>query len=301
MYDVVVIGCGPAGMTAAIYLKQAGINVAIMEKNIPGGAMNMAMNITNYPGCPNIKGSVLAGNMLSQVRELNIPCIHTEVIEINDGETKQILTPNTTYEAKYVIIATGRKNKELGLLNEEKFAGNGISYSILCDVDLYKDKEIMIVGNSNEVLDQAIYLSDKAFSITIINDDKELDIDEEHEQLLEDNPNIHYLNNSKIIRLVGDEYLEEIEIENTQYNEIYMKKLDHLFVLNEYEPRTSFLDNLDINKIDGYIQVNNCKTNIKNIYAVGDVTKKQMYQIVTAASDGALAAYDIISRIKTNN
>ena len=133
MYDCLIIGCGPSGMSAAIYLKQAGLNAAIIERNAPGGNMNMALNIKNYPGFNEIKGAILSLNMFNQIRELDIPYIYGDVIAINDGQVKQVITANNTYEAKYLIIATGRKNKELGLKNEKQYIGKGISYCAVCD------------------------------------------------------------------------------------------------------------------------------------------------------------------------
>lgn len=296
MYDCLIIGCGPAGMSAAIYLKQAGLNVAIIEKNAPGGNMNMALNIKNYPGFSEIKGAILSLNMFNQIRELDIPYIYGDVIAINDGKIKQIITDNNTYEAKYLIIATGRKNKELGLNNEKQYLGKGISYCAVCDGSLYKDREVMIVGNSDETVEEAIYLSEQSSAVTIVNENKELKISDTLKEQLDKRQNIYYLNNSKIIRLIGEEKLEEVEINNVLYNETFTKKIDCLFISIGYEPNYRILSDLDLENESGYIIVDkNNRTNKKNIYAVGDITKKSLYQVVTAASDGAIAAFDIIN------
>lgn len=300
MYEVIIIGCGPSGMSAAINLKLAGVDVAIIEKNVPGGQMNMATNIKNYPGYTDISGQNLSLNMFNQVRELEIPYIYGQVVQINDADIKQIVTNKGTYEANYIVIATGRIHQELGLPNEKNYLGNGISYSSTLNIEDYKDKEIMIVGSSNETIDQALILASKAFSVTIINEEKELDIDDDRKNMLEEKTNIHYLGNSKITKLFGEEKLEEIEISNIVYNEKYNKKLDYLYISKEYEPQTSFLKNTDINMIGDYIHVYNNKTNIKNIFAIGDVTKKDVYQISNAIGEGAVVAYDIIKRISTN-
>lgn len=301
MYDVIIIGCGPAGMTAAIYLKQAGINVAIIEKNAPGGNMNMALNIKNYPGFSEIKGAMLSLNMFNQIRALEIPYIYGEVIAINDRETKQVITNKDTYEAKYLIIASGRKNKELRLMNEKQYLGNGISYCAICDGSLYKNKEVIIVGNNKETIEEAIYLSELASSVTIVNEKQDFDIKEELKQKLLSKSNIYYLNNSKITKLIGDDNLEQVEIKNIVYNESFIKQIDGLFISIGYEPNSRFFSDLGIRTENEYIVVDeNNKTNIKNIYAVGDIVKKNLYQVVTATSDGATAAYDIINRINSD-
>lgn len=296
MYDCLIIGCGPSGMSAAIYLKQAGLNVAIIERNAPGGNMNMALNIKNYPGFNDIKGAILSLNMFNQIRELDIPYIYGDVIAINDGQVKQVITDNNTYESKYLIIATGRKNKELGLKNEKQYIGKGISYCAVCDGSLYKDREVMIVGNSNETVEEAIYLSEQSSAVTIVNENKELKISDTLKEQLDKRQNIYYLNNSKIIRLIGEEKLEEVEINNIAYNETFTKKIDCLFVSIGYEPNYRILSDLGLENESGYIIVDkNNRTNKKNIYAVGDITKKSLYQVVTATSDGAIAAFDIIN------
>lgn len=296
MYDCLIIGCGPSGMSAAIYLKQAGLNAAIIERNAPGGNMNMALNIKNYPGFNEIKGAILSLNMFNQIRELDIPYIYGDVIAINDGQVKQVITANNTYEAKYLIIATGRKNKELGLKNEKQYIGKGISYCAVCDGSLYKDREVMIVGNSNETVEEAIYLSEQSSAVTIVNENKELKISDTLKEQLDKRQNIYYLNNSKIIRLIGEEKLEEVEINNIVYNETFTKKIDCLFVSIGYEPNYRILSDLGLENESGYIIVDkNNRTNKKNIYAVGDITKKSLYQVVTATSDGAVAAFDIIN------
>mgnify|MGYP004460688323 CR=1 FL=1 len=297
MYDVIIIGCGPAGMTAAIYLKQAGINVAIIEKNAPGGSMNMAINIKNYPGFNQIKGAMLSLNMFNQIRELEIPYIYGDVIAINDGEIKQIITNKDTYETKYLVISTGRKNKELHIQNEKEYLGKGISYCAICDGSLYKNKEVVIVGSSIETAEEALYLADQSEGVTIINQEKDLNINDELRNSLKNKENIHYLNNSKIIRLIGNDSLEQIEIKNVVYNETFTKKIDGLFVSIGYEPNSKIFSDLGINCKNGYIVVDdNNRTNKRNIYAIGDITSKKLYQVVTATSDGAKAAYDIICK-----
>lgn len=296
MYDCLIIGCGPSGMTAAIYLKQAGVNVAIIEKNAPGGNMNMALNIKNYPGFNEIRGAMLSLNMFNQIRELKIPYIYGDVIELVDGDIKRVITNKDTYEAKNIIIASGRKNKELRIMNEKIYLGKGISYCAICDGALYKEKEVMIVGNSNETVEEALYLSEQSSAVTIVNEDKELDIKEELKQKLKEKTNVYYLNNSKITKLIGEDNLKEVEIKNIAYNETFVKQIDGLFVSIGYEPNSKIYSDIGIKTEDGYILVDkNKRTNLKNIYAIGDITKKSLYQVVTATSDGAIAAYDIIN------
>ena len=168
-FDVVVIGCGVAGMTSALYLKRANINVCIIERNAPGGQLNMIMDINNYPGFKSIDGPTLAFNMFEQIRELNIPYKYANVLEIVNEEDKKIVKTNKgDITCKGVIIANGRRPRELNLPDEKKLIGRGVSYCSICDGTLYKEKDVCVVGGGNAAFESALYLSDICNKVYLI-------------------------------------------------------------------------------------------------------------------------------------
>lgn len=274
-FDVLIIGAGAAGMTAAIYLKRANINVGIIEMTSPGGQLNRIKNLDNYPGVINIDGPTLAFNMFSQMHELKVPYIYGEVKEIIDnGINKIVITNKDEIETKAVIIATGRKLNEMGLNNEKKLIGNGISYCAICDGTLYKDKKVGVYtkDKDNEEIE---YLSKIAKTVYVVgtsgNNFNNVEFYDK------DITNINELDNKiKSIEL-GDITLE----------------IDGLFVLLGSKPSVDFID---LNSDNGYIIVDkDMKTNIDGIYAIGDVISKNLYQVSTAVGEGAIAANSVLT------
>ncbi len=285
MYDCIIVGMGISGITAAIYAKRSNLNVLLLDKSMPGGLLNTIDKITNYPGIPSISGSDFALNLLNQLKELEIPYKLEEVIELDlDNPEKKVKTTNATYSAKNVILALGRTPRHLGIAGEEELLGHGISTCAMCDGFFYKGKDIAIVGTGNSALQETLYLAKMVNKIYLINrrdgfrGDKIL-IDE-----VKKLPNIEIICNSNITKLnTKNDRLESITLDNFQ-----TIKLDGLFLYIGFTPATKIVPS-EILTDDGYIKVDEkFKTPIDGVFAIGDVIKKDVYQLVTATSDGAI-------------
>lgn len=292
-FDCIVIGAGIAGMTAAIYLKRANKNVILIEKEIPGGLINKTSDVENYPGFIKIDGPSLVMNIYNQIRQLEIPLIFNEVIEIENGSEKKIYLKNgEILDTKSIIISTGRIPRSLGLPNEKELIGHGISYCALCDGAFFKCKEICVVGGGNSALEESYYLSNICSKVTILNRSDRLRADSTLIERIKTRPNVEILYNSQIEKINGENRLESITVNGKDI------LCEGLFIYIGLDPDINFLKNINIENEKGYIIVDkNLKTNIDGIYACGDVIKKDVYQIITAAGEGATAATNLIKEL----
>lgn len=292
-YDVVIIGSGVSGMTAGIYLKRGGINTLIIEGDTPGGQLNRASSIKNYPCFKEIDGPTLAYSIYEQLNSYNIDYLYEKVTEVNLDD-KIITTQNNEIAYDYLIIATGRVPRKLNLDNEEKLIGHGISYCALCDGNLYKDKEIIIVGGGNSALQEAIHLSKICKKVTIIHRRDTFKAEREVIDDLSNYANINIIYNANVIRYnIMNDKLYSVTLDNNE--EI---KIDGIFISIGYDPAT---DIFNLDKDNGYIIVGkNYETSIKDVYACGDVIKKDTYQLTTSAGEATVVADQIIHKI-TNN
>lgn len=295
-YDVIVVGSGPAGITSAIYLKRANINVCVMEKSAPGGQLNKSSTIENYPGFEKITGPELAYNFYEQILKLDIPFINEEVIKIEDKASYKIIKTNKkTYTCKGVILALGRKPRSFDNENVSLLEGKGVSYCSLCDGPLFKNQDVSIIGGGNSALEESLYLSDICKSVTIINRRDVLRGDKILVNKILNKKNINILYNSEVVEFnKKDDFLESLTINtNGKLNKLDVKAC---FIFIGYVPATDFLSNLDILDEKGYIKTDkNLKTDIPFIYACGDTINKQVYQIVTATGEGAVSAISFIN------
>ena len=289
IYDSVVIGSGVAGMTAAIYLKRANLNILLLEKSAPGGQINRTASITNYPGIKEIDGPSLSLNMLEQLKSLDIETKYGNVLNITDGEIKTVKTDLEEIKTKTVLITTGRNPKELGLEGEKQLTGRGVSWCAICDGPLYKDKIVAVVGGGNSAFEEALYLSTIVKKLYLIHRRDTFRADNILVEKLKEKENVEFILNATITKLnEKDNHLESIEINNKEI------KVDGLFIYIGFKPETDIFNNLNLELDDGYILVDkNMKTNIKGIYAAGDVIKKDYYQISTAIGEAATAALTI--------
>lgn len=290
-YDVIVVGAGPAGITAALYLKRGNINCCIIEKSAPGGQMNKTSIVENYLGIKSISGPDLAYKFYDQLTALNIEQKFEEVLEIKPNKDyKTIITNKGEYTAKSVILAIGREPKKLNTENSNDLEGRGISFCSLCDGALYKNEDVAIVGGGNSALEESLFLSDICKSVTIINRSAKLTGDEVLKEKVLERKNIKVMYNATVESFNSKETtLESINIK--QDKEQKKLKVKACFIFIGYEPATKFLKNLEILDEKGYINVDDsCRTKIKGIYAAGDIVKKEAYQIITASADGAIAA-----------
>lgn len=295
-YEVIVVGSGPAGITSAIYLKRANINVCVMEKSAPGGQLNKSSTIENYPGFNKISGPELAYNFYEQILKLDIPFINEEVIKIEDKTSYKIVETNKkTYTCKGIILALGRKPRSFDNKNVSLLEGKGVSYCSLCDGPLFKNQDVSIIGGGNSALEESLYLADICKSVTIINRRDVLRGDKMLVDKVLKKDNINILYNSEVVEFnKQDDFLESLTINtNGKLNKLDVKAC---FIFIGYVPATDFLSNLDILDEKGYIKTDkNLKTDIPFIYACGDTINKQVYQIVTATGEGAVSAISFIN------
>ena len=288
MSKCIVIGAGPGGMSAAIYLKRAGIDVTLIEKMVPGGEMLKTNKIENYLGFDSIDGGELALRMSSQVKDLGIEIIRDDITGISYDNTFIVTGLKNKYQADYVIIATGRVPRKLGLDMEEALLNRGISYCATCDGAFYKGKEVAIVGGGDSALTEALYLSDICLKVYVLVR-KDLKASDILQNRVKNKDNIVILKNVSVSQFISSDSLTGVLLNDG-------RKLDvnGLFIAIGGTPDISFLKNLNVDTINGYIKTDDkMRTNIKGLYAVGDVRYKDFYQIITAASDGAIAALSI--------
>lgn len=288
MSKCIVIGAGPGGMSAAIYLKRAGIDVILIEKMVPGGEMLKTNKIENYLGFDSIDGGELALRMSSQVKDLGVEIIRDDITDISYDNTFIVTGLKNKYQADYVIIATGRVPRKLGLDMEEELLNRGISYCATCDGAFYKGKEVAIVGGGDSALTEALYLSDICLKVYVLVR-KDLKASDILQNRVKNKDNIVILKNVSVSQFISSDSLTGVLLNDG-------RKLDvnGLFIAIGGTPDISFLKNLNVDTINGYIKTDDkMRTNIKGLYAVGDVRYKDFYQIITAASDGAIAALSI--------
>lgn len=287
-YKVVIIGSGIAGMTAAIYLKRGGIEPLIIENNAPGGTLNFIPKVENYPGYTSISGPDLAMNIYNQVNSLGIKYLFSDIKEI-DLENRII---DNKIEYDYLIIATGRKHKLLNLDNEKELLGRGVSTCSLCDGNFYKDKDVVVVGGASSSLTESLYLSAICNKVTIIHRRDSFTGESYLIDKVMNTDNIDVIYNSNIVKY------------NTSDNKLISVTLDNGDVINTSGVfmaigSTPNSDLFDVEKDNNYIIVDDkYETNIDNVFAVGDVIKKDYYQLVNASSEGMIVASNIIKREK---
>ncbi len=295
-YDLIIIGMGISGISAGIYAKNSGLKILMLEKNMPGGLLNKISKINNYPGYREITGPDLSLELFNSVNELNIPYKIAEVEEIKVEKNKKIVkTTLGEFESKYVMIASGRESRKLGLPNETKLLGRGISTCALCDGALYKDKEVAVVGGGNSAIEEALYLSNIVKKIYLIHRRETFRADASLVKLLNEKKNIEIFYNSEVTSIID----EENKVKEIVINKEKTLEVSALFTYIGFEPSNSFVKDLNLLNENGYIEVDeNYETKIKGIYAVGDSIKKDIYQLITAANDGVVAAIRIIRKSK---
>lgn len=293
-YDLIIIGLGPAGVSAAIYAKRAGLNILCFDKAMVGGYLNYIDKIENYPGLYGISGPDFAFNLYDTIKKLNISVENKEVINIEDGELKKVITSDETYLCKKVIIATGRRPKNLGLDNEKELLGKGISHCALCDGMFYKDKDVAVVGGGASALQEALYLSNICNKVYLIVRKDRFNIEGDLVNKVNEKDNINKIMGANVIEInEKDKKLESVKLDNDE-----VLNVSGMFIYIGFEPCTKFANSLGITDETGYILVNEkFESKIKGIYAVGDIIKKDIYQISTAVSDGAVAATNAINDI----
>ena len=301
MYDIIVIGAGIAGMTAAIYGKRASKSVLVLEGASYGGQIINTTSVENYPAAPHISGFDLATEIYNQAKSLGAEFKFEKVLEIKDGGgEKSVVTKKNVYSGKTVIIATGSENRKLGLENEKALIGKGISYCATCDGAFYKNKTIAVVGGGNTALEDALYLSDIAEKVYLIHRRDVFRGDESTVEILRKKENVTFIYNSVVKKLNAGKRLESIEVENKD-GSVETIEVNGLFAAIGRIPVNSEFSNLIELDGSGYIAASeDCCTNVPGIFAAGDNRTKEVRQLVTAAADGAVAASRAVSFVNGN-
>ena len=300
MYDIIIIGAGPAGLTSAIYACRARKKVLVLEAKSYGGKIITTNNIENYPATPHISGFDFATNLYNQAKELGAEIVFEKAIDIKDGEEKEVVTKNNSYKAKAIILATGSDNRKLGLPNEDELLGKGISYCATCDGSFYKDKIVGVVGGGNVALQDAIYLSDIAKKVYIIHRRDEFRGEESNVELLKTKNNVEFIFNSNVTKLNANDKLESIDITNND-GQTTQIKVDGLFIaVGSIPENQNFAKLIKLDPAGYAIAEEDCLTEVPGIFVAGDNRVKQVRQLVTAAADGAVAAVAAIQYINQN-
>lgn len=290
-HKVVILGSGIAGMTAGIYLKRGGLDVLVVEDNIPGGVLNEIPSIENYPGYEKISGPDLAMNIYNQLTKLGVKILNKKITSIDLNN--KIINNNIKYE--YLVIATGRKSRMLSLEHEKELLGKGISTCALCDGFFYKDKKVAVVGGGSSSLTEALYLSKICKEVIIIH---------RRDKLTADKYLIDKVNSTKNIKVLYNSNITKYNQNNNKLTSVIINNKDNLEVEGVFLAigSTPNSEIFNVNKDNNYIIVDsNYMTNIDKVYAIGDVIKKDYYQLSTASSDAVVAASNIIKRENKNS
>ncbi len=298
MYDIIIVGAGPAGLTAAIYARRADKKVLVLEAKAYGGQIINTLDIENYPTEEHISGFDFATKLYNQAKNLGAEIEFERVLSIKDSDKeKVVLTSENSYKTKAIIIATGSENKKLGLLNEEELIGKGISYCATCDGAFYKNKVVAVVGGGNTALEDALYLSDIAGKVYLIHRRDSFRGEESTLSRLKTKGSVEFVLNHVIEKLNADKKIKSIEIADKDGN-LKTLEVDGLFVAVGRVPENqAFSKLIDLDESGYIVAGEDCHTNIDGIYVAGDNRTKNLRQLVTAVSDGAIAATEAIKFI----
>jgi len=292
--SLAIIGGGIAGLSAGIYAMRMGINTILIETAMPGGVATNAPLIENYPGFPNgISGTDLAAAFEEQAKNLGL--------EINYGTVKSLTLENDRKKIVYdedkmlfvrsVIVATGTESKKLGIKGEEELLGRGVSYCATCDAPFYKDKKVLVIGGGNSALEEALFITNFAASVTVVHRRSTLRADKILEMRARNNPKIYFMWDSELEKIEGKDKVEAAKVLNNKTKKSTLVPCDGIFIYAGYSPNTSFLSGLLKTDEKGFIITDEeMKTSVGGIFAAGDVRVKPLNQVITAAADGAVAA-----------
>ena len=294
MYDTIIIGAGPAGMTAALYAARSNLKVALIEGGLPGGQMNNTSDIENYPGYANISGPELAEKMFEPLENLGVEHLYGFVENIEDhGDVKKVITDDEEFETRTVIVATGSKHRLLGVPGEEELNSRGVSYCAVCDGAFFRDQDLLVVGGGDSAVEEAIFLTQFAKSVTIVHRRDEL----RAQKVLQDrafaNEKINFIWDSVVKEIKGENRVESVVIENVKTNQVTEHAFGGVFIYVGLDPVSDFTKDLQIQDESGWIVTDDhMKTSVTGVFAVGDVRQKDLRQVTTAVGDGAIAGQE---------
>ena len=293
--DIVIIGSGMAGISAAIYLKRANADFVLLEGNMAGGMLNQLKSVENYPAMPNTTGADILIALMDQLRFNDIPVTYGNVQTIlKEGDGFEVVTDVESYEAKAVIVATGVSNTSNSIPGEEKFAGQGVSYCATCDGNFFKGADIAVVGNNNICLEESIYLANLASKVYFICPDEELQGDAKLVEKIKEYSNIEFILSSQVQEIIGDDF----GVIGVKVNDAVINVMG-VFPYVGKKSTSQILNNLKPEKQGIFLKVDEeMKTNIPGLFAAGDIVAKKLKQLVTAAGDGAAAATSADNYVK---
>ena len=295
-YDVIIVGAGPAGMTAAVYTSRANLSTLLIERGIPGGQMANTQDVENYPGFDHVLGPDLSNKMFEHAKKFGAVYEYGDIKEIVDeGRLKKVVTTKKEFYAKSVIIATGADHKKLGVPGENELGGLGVSYCAVCDGAFFKGRELVVLGGGDSAVEEAVYLTRFASKVTIIHRRDQLRAQKILQERAFSNEKIEFIWNKEVTSInEGNGTVNTVTLKDTKTGEQSQFPANGVFIYVGTLPLNSAFKNLDIIKEEGYVVTNEAMaTKIPGIYAAGDIRDKTLRQIVTATGDGSIAAQSV--------
>ena len=299
IYDIIIIGAGPAGLTAAIYARRASKTVLLIEAKSYGGQIINTPHIDNYPAAPHISGYDFATAIFEQASELGAEITYEKAVGIEDGPVKKVKTENNEYGARAVIIATGSENRKLGVEGEDALTGRGISYCATCDGAFFRGKAVAVAGGGNTALEDALYMSDIAEKVYLIHRRDAFRGDEATVQLLKQRENVVFVLNSRVTKLIAEKRLKSIEVTDNA-GAVTTLDVSGLFAaVGRIPENQSFASVIELDGAGYAVAGEDCRTKTAGIFVAGDNRTKQIRQLVTAASDGAVACSEAVKYLNS--
>ncbi|MDV0429633.1 thioredoxin-disulfide reductase [Lactiplantibacillus sp. DA1] len=299
-YDVIIIGAGPAGMTAALYASRANLSVLLLDRGIYGGQMNNTAAIENYPGFKSVLGPDLAKDMYESATQFGAEYAYGSVESVEDrGDVKIVTTDSDTFETKALVIGTGSEYRKLGVPGEDAYGGRGVSYCAVCDGAFFRNKHVVVIGGGDSAIEEGAYLTQLADKVTVIHRRDQL----RAQQILQDrafaNPKMEFVWNSNVTEIIGDDKkVTGVKVNNNQTGEDSEIAVDGVFIYVGINPITKPFSNLGITDENGWIETNDhMETKVPGIFAVGDVRKKDLRQVATAVGEGGTAGQGVYTYI----
>ncbi|WNB92815.1 thioredoxin-disulfide reductase [Bacillus sp. NEB1478] len=293
IYDVAILGAGPAGMTAAVYTSRANLDTIMIERGIPGGQMANTEDVENYPGFDHILGPELSNKMFEHAKKFGAEYAYGDVKEIVDGEEyKTINAGSKTYKARSIIISTGAEYKKIGVPGEKEFSGRGVSYCAVCDGAFFKNRELVVIGGGDSAVEEGVYLTRFATKVTIVHRRDKLRAQKILQQRAFDNDKIDFIWNHSVKEIHGENNkVSKVTLVHSETGEEQEFPTDGVFIYIGMLPLNAAFKNLGITNENGYVETNEqMETKIPGIFAAGDIREKTLRQIVTATGDGSIAA-----------
>lgn len=303
-YDVVVIGAGPAGLTAALYAVRANLKTVILDRGIYGGQMNNTAGIDNYPGFVDIQGPELGEKMYQTAIKAGAEFAYGDVKQIKlDGQKKMVITDNDEYETLALVIATGAEHKHLNIPGEEEYGGKGVSYCAVCDAAFFKDEDVAVIGGGDSAIQEGLYLAQSAKTVTVIHRRDQLRAKPEMQKMAFDNPKMNFIWNAQTEEILGDgQKVEGVKYRDKESGQEKVFNARGIFIYVGIRPQTEIFKDLGILNEAGWIETdNNMHTKVAGIFAAGDNRNKELRQITTAVGEGSIAgqeAYNYLQNLK---